>query len=127
MPNERETQAREIAARLFADASPNPPASNVGVPESATELTRVIIEHCFTDSWARPGLDFRTKSIITLSFLTALGGAPLELNRHVHAALTNGVTKEEIVELFIHAAAYCGAPRANGAFAIAREVFAERE
>ncbi len=68
--------------------------------------------------WARPGLDRRTRSCLTLALLTALR-AESELPMHVHAAIRNGVTPEEIREVIIHAALYAGIPAANAALKIA--------
>jgi 4-carboxymuconolactone decarboxylase len=74
--------------------------------------------------WARPGLDRRMRSAITLTALMATGREG-ELAMHVRAALRNGLTPDEIKEILLHSAAYCGVPAANGAFAIAQEVLAE--
>jgi 3-oxoadipate enol-lactonase/4-carboxymuconolactone decarboxylase len=74
--------------------------------------------------WARPGLDRRTRSAITLTALIATGREG-ELAMHVRAALRNGLSAEEIKEILLHAGAYCGVPAANGAFAIAQAVLAE--
>ena len=70
------------------------------------------------DVWARPGLDRRTRSCITLALLTALR-ADNEIEMHVRAAIRNGVTSEEIAEVLLHTAVYAGIPAANAAFAIA--------
>ena len=74
--------------------------------------------------WARPGLDRRTRSCITLAALTALG-CEAELALHVRAALTNGLSREEIGEVLLHTAVYAGIPAANRAFAVAQRVLAE--
>jgi 4-carboxymuconolactone decarboxylase len=83
-------------------------------------ITRVA----WADIWARPGLDRRMRSAITLALLTALG-ADDEIAMHVRAARGNGLTEEEIAETLLHAAVYAGVPRANSAFAIARRTLAE--
>lgn len=70
------------------------------------------------DVWARPGLDRRTRSCITLALLTAIR-ADNEIEMHVRAAIRNGVTPEEIAEVLLHTAVYAGIPAANAAFAIA--------
>jgi 4-carboxymuconolactone decarboxylase len=75
-------------------------------------------------AWTRPGLDRKTRSIINLGMLSALNrGAELRL--HLRAALTNGVTRDEIKEVLIQVGAYCGIPAALEAFKIATEVFKE--
>ena len=79
---------------------------------------------CWGEVWARPGLDRRTRSIVNLALLTALG-KPNELRLHVRGALTNGVTPEEIQEILLQACIYCGVPAAGEAFKVAREVVEE--
>jgi 4-carboxymuconolactone decarboxylase len=74
--------------------------------------------------WARPGLDRRTRSAVTLTALIATGREG-ELEMHVRAALRNGLSADELKEILLHAGAYCGVPAANGAFAIAQRVLAE--
>ena len=78
------------------------------------------------DVWSRPGLDRRTRSCITLALLTALG-AENEIEMHVHAAIRNGVTPEEIAEVLLHTAVYAGIPAANAAFAIAERALGSDE
>jgi 4-carboxymuconolactone decarboxylase len=72
------------------------------------------------DVWARPGLDRRSRSMITMAVLIAQGQEE-ELARHIHAARRNGVTEDELQELLLHTAIYAGVPAANRAFSIARE------
>lgn len=74
--------------------------------------------------WARDGLDRKSRSILNLGMLTALG-RDHELKVHIKGALRNGVTKDEIAEIFLQAGLYCGAPAALESFRLAREVFAE--
>lgn len=78
------------------------------------------------DVWARPGLDRRTRSCITLAVLCAIR-AEGEIALHVRAALRNGVTEEEIGEILLHTAIYAGIPAANAAFRIAGETIAEQD
>jgi len=75
------------------------------------------------DIWARPGLDRRTRSAVTLGILTALR-AEGEIGLHVRAAIRNGLTPDEIAEVLLHSAVYAGIPAANAAFRIAEEVLA---
>ena len=95
---------------------------------TTTELTAdfqsFITRYAWGEIWTRPGLDRKTRSCITLTALVALN-RPEELEMHLRAALRNGVTIEEIREVLLHCAVYCGVPAANGAFAIARRVLEE--
>jgi len=83
-----------------------------------------ITRYAWGDVWARPGLDRRTRSCIALTALVALGRMD-ELALHVRAARRNGLEPEEISELLLQCAVYCGVPAANSAFAIAQRVLAE--
>jgi 4-carboxymuconolactone decarboxylase len=93
--------------------------------EQTTEFTAdfqdLITRYAWGEIWARPGLDRKTRSCITLTALTALNH-PEELGLHVRAALRNGLTPDEIKEVLLQAAIYCGVPAANRAFAIAQRV-----
>ncbi|HET7646975.1 MAG TPA: 4-carboxymuconolactone decarboxylase [Gaiellaceae bacterium] len=95
--------------------------------ESTSDLTAdfqdLITRYAWGEIWARPGLDRRTRSAITLTALTALGHHE-ELALHVRAARRNGLTDDEIKEVLLQAAIYCGVPAANRAFAIAQEALA---
>ena len=95
---------------------------------NATEVTRefqdFITRYAWGEIWARPGLDRRTRSAITLTALVALNRDG-ELAMHVRAALRNGLTRDEIKEVLLQSAIYCGVPAANGAFAIFQRVLAE--
>jgi 4-carboxymuconolactone decarboxylase len=93
--------------------------------EQTTEFTAdfqdLITRYAWGEIWARPGLDRKTRSCITLTALTALNHHE-ELGLHVRAALRNGLTPGEIKEVLLQAAIYCGVPAANRAFAIAQRV-----
>ncbi len=84
----------------------------------------LITRYAWGEIWARPGLDRKTRSCITLTALVALGREH-ELAMHVRAALRNGLTADEIKEVLLQAAVYCGVPAANGAFTIAQQVLDE--
>jgi 4-carboxymuconolactone decarboxylase len=84
----------------------------------------LITRYAWGEVWSRPGLDRRTRSCVTLTALVATGREH-ELAMHVRAALGNGVTREEIGEVLLQCAVYCGVPAANGAFTIAQRVFDE--
>lgn len=83
-----------------------------------------ITRTAWGDVWARPGLDRKTRSIITLTALTAIR-AEGEIAMHVRAAIGNGLTPAEIAEVILHTAVYAGVPAANAAFKIAQDVLAE--
>jgi 4-carboxymuconolactone decarboxylase len=82
---------------------------------------RITTEWAWDYTWNRPGLDRRTRSLLNLAMLTALGKSA-ELKLHVKGALTNGVTAEEIKEVLLHASVYCGIPAGLEAFRAAHEV-----
>ena len=84
----------------------------------------LITRYAWGEIWTRPGLDRKTRSCITLTALVA-GGHEHELAMHIRAALRNGLTPDEIKEVLLQTAIYCGVPAANSAFAVAQEVLAE--
>jgi 4-carboxymuconolactone decarboxylase len=92
--------------------------------EFTADFQDLITRYAWGEIWTRPGLDRRTRSCITLTALVA-GGHQHELAMHVRAARRNGLTPDEIKEVLLQAAVYCGVPAANSAFAIAQEVLAE--
>ena len=87
-------------------------------------LQQFVTRNAWGPVWNRPGLDLKTRSMITLSMLTALGRSH-EIKGHVRGALNNGVSIEEIREVLLHATVYCGVPLAIDAFRAAQEVLAE--
>ena len=87
-------------------------------------LQELVTQYCWGEVWGRPGLDKKTRSLLNLAMLSALN-RPHEIKMHVRGALANGVTKEEIKEVFLQVAIYCGVPAAVDSFRIAREVFKE--
>jgi len=82
------------------------------------------MEHTWSSSWTRDGLDLKTRSIVTLSILIALR-AYSEFKRHVRSLLNNGVSTEEIRELIIHSSVYCGYPAALSAINVANVLVSE--
>jgi 4-carboxymuconolactone decarboxylase len=94
--------------------------------EFTADFQDFITRYAWGEIWARPGLDRRTRSCITLTALVALGRLE-ELELHVRAAIRNGLTPEEIGEVFLQSAVYCGVPAANSAYAVARRVLSECE
>ena len=96
--------------------------------EQTTDLTRgfqeLITRYAWGEVWSRPALDRRSRSMITLALLAALGHDD-ELAMHVRAAVRNGLSPEEISEILLHTAIYAGVPVANRALAVAQKVLAE--
>ncbi|MEV0233673.1 carboxymuconolactone decarboxylase family protein [Nonomuraea sp. NPDC050786] len=90
------------------------------------ELAHQIVAWGFGEIYSRPTLPPRDRQLVTLGILTALGGCEPQLEVHINAALNVGITPAQIVEAFLHAAGYCGMPRALNATFVAKKVFAER-
>jgi 3-oxoadipate enol-lactonase/4-carboxymuconolactone decarboxylase len=109
----REVLGDEHVDRAVADTTP-----------FTAEFQDLITRYAWGEIWSRPGLDRRMRSAITLTALVALGREH-ELPMHVRAALRNGLTVDEIKEVLLQCAIYCGVPAANGAFAIAQRVLDE--
>lgn len=86
---------------------------------------KIMTSIAWGEIWSRPGLDLKTRSLIVLAMLTALDRED-ELRGHVNGALNNGATPDEIYEVLLHAAGYCGFPSSNGAVRVMVEVFKER-
>jgi 4-carboxymuconolactone decarboxylase len=95
-----------------------------GTTELTAEFQDLLTRYAWGEIWTRPGLDRRMRSAITLTALVALGHHH-ELELHLRAALRNGLTRDEIKEVLLQCAIYCGVPAANSAFAIAQRVLAE--
>jgi 4-carboxymuconolactone decarboxylase len=89
------------------------------------EFQDLITRYAWGEIWSREGLSRETRSLLTLAMLVALNRGE-EFQLHVRAALNNGVTREQIKEVLLHSAIYCGIPAANTAFRLAEKVFAER-
>lgn len=88
------------------------------------DFQSLITRYAWGEIWTRPGLDQRTRSLLTIGLMVALNRGD-ELRMHLRAALKNGVSIEEIREVLLHCAIYCGVPAANAAFHAAREVLKE--
>ena len=120
MTDDRYEQGMRVRREVLGDEHVDRAVANT------TEFTQpfqdFITETAWGNIWARDGIDRRSRSMITLAVLTALGREH-EIAMHVRAALTNGLTKEEIGEVLLHTSVYAGVPAANRAFAIAQQVF----
>ena len=109
---------REVLGAVFVD---NAIAS---ADDFNRPLQELVTQYCWGEIWGRPGLDRRTRSIINLAMISALN-RPHEVKMHVKGALNNGLTKDDIKEVFLQVAIYCGVPAGVDSFRIAREVFQE--
>jgi 4-carboxymuconolactone decarboxylase len=109
---------REVLGDEYVDAAM---ARATAFTEDFQDL---VTRYCWGEIWTRPGLDRRMRSAITLSVLVA-GGQEAELALHLRGALRNGLTADEIREILLQAAVYCGVPAANAAFAVAQRVLTE--
>jgi 4-carboxymuconolactone decarboxylase len=90
------------------------------------EFQDLITRYAWGEIWTRPGLPRHTRSLATLAMLVALNRGD-ELRLHLRASASSGVTRDEIKELLLQCAIYCGVPAANSAFHLAQEVFAEMD
>ena len=109
---------REVLGAEYVDASIR------NADDFNRPMQELVTQYCWGDVWNRPGLDRRTRSFLNLAMITALN-RPHELKLHVRGAINNGLTKDEIREVFLQAAIYCGVPAAIDSFRSAREVFKE--
>jgi 4-carboxymuconolactone decarboxylase len=121
---DRETYQRglEIRSAVLGEAYVNRALADAD--EFTRPLQDLVTEYCWGGVWGRDGLPRKTRSMLNLAMIPILN-RPNELRTHVKAALTNGVTREEICEIFLQVAIYAGVPTAVDSFRIAREVFAE--
>jgi 4-carboxymuconolactone decarboxylase len=118
-PHERGMKARrEVLGDEHVDRAVE------GTNDFTADFQDFITRYAWAEIWTRPGLDRRTRSVVTIVALVATGREH-ELPMHVRAALRNGLTREELKEVLLQCAVYCGVPSANGAFAIAQRVLDE--
>lgn len=110
---------REVLGAAYVDAA------IAGADDFNRPLQEFVTSYCWGEIWNRPGLDRKTRSLLNLAMLTALN-RPHELKLHVRGALTNGASREEIREVLLQTAVYCGVPAAIDSFRNAREVFKEQ-
>ena len=119
-----ELHARGMEVRREVLGNPHVDRAIERTTPFTADFQDLITRYAWGEIWSRPGLDRRTRSCITLTALAALGREH-ELEMHVRAALRNGLTADEIGEVLLQCAVYCGVPAANGAFAIAQRVIEE--
>jgi 4-carboxymuconolactone decarboxylase len=111
-----------IRRRVLGD--PHVDRAEAGRTEFTADFQDLLTRYAWGEIWTRPGLDLKTRSCITVAMLVALN-RPDELVIHLRGALNNGVTREELKEVLLQTAIYCGVPAANSAFKIAAEVLAD--
>ena len=111
---------REVLGASYVDAA------LARADATTAEFQEMITRYAWGHIWTRPGIDRRMRSAVTLTALVAHGHLA-ELELHLRAALRNGLTREEIVEILLQTAIYCGVPAANSAFGVARRVLAEED
>ena len=120
--HERYEKGMEVRRAVLGDEHVNRSLQN------ATDFNRdfqeLLTRYAWGEIWTRPGLPRHTRSLIVIATLVALN-RPEELRMHIRAAFNNGVTRDDIKEVLLQSAVYCGLPAANSAFHAAEEVFAE--
>ena len=120
--NHKERYDAGLKTRREVLGAPYVDKAMAGVDEFSQEFVELLNTYCWNDIWNRPGLERKTRSVLNLGMLCALGKEH-ELKLHIRGALNNGLTKEEIKEVFLQVAIYCGVPAAVVAFRAAKEVF----
>ncbi len=110
---------REVLGTEYVDRA------MAAVDDFNAEFAELLNTYCWNDIWNRPGLARQTRSMLNLAMLSALGRTH-ELKLHVAGALNNGLTRDQIKEVFLQVAIYCGVPAAVESFRAAKEVFKER-
>jgi 4-carboxymuconolactone decarboxylase len=119
MTDDRYEQGMAVRRAVLGDAHVD--RAEAGRSPLTSDFQDYITRSAWGEVWTRPGLDRRTRSCITVAMLVALN-RPEELAMHLRAALTNGVTADELKEVLLQTAVYAGVPAANTAFRIASEV-----
>ena len=120
--HERHAKGMELRRAVLGDAHVDRAMEKT--TEFGEAFQDLITRYAWGEIWTRPGLGRPTRSLVTLGMLVALNRGE-EFRMHVRAAVRNGVAREEIREVLLQAAIYCGVPAANAAFHAAEEVFAE--
>jgi 4-carboxymuconolactone decarboxylase len=118
--DESERYERGMAVRRAVLGDAHVEAALAGSTPLANEFQDLLTRYAWGEIWGRSGLPRRTRSLLTIAMLVALN-RPDELRLHLRAAKNNGVTPDEIKEVLLHAAVYCGLPAANAAFRLAAE------
>ena len=121
---QRYEQGMKVRRAVLGDAHVDASLKNRN--EFNEEFQDLLTRYAWGEIWTRPGLPRQTRSMLTLAMMVALN-RPDELRVHLRAALNNGVTREEIREVLLQTAIYCGVPAANSAFHLAQEVLEQQQ
>jgi len=124
--DERERYTSGMKVRRAVLGEPHVAKAEAAKTPFSEPFQDLITRYAWGEIWARPGLPRHTRSLLTLAMMVALNRND-EFRMHVRAAANNNVSREEIQEVLLQAAIYCGVPAANSAFHIAQEVFAEMD
>ncbi len=121
-PNDSYERGLKVRRQVLGDAHVD--RATAAQTDFDADFQRYLTENAWGSVWARPGLDLRTRHLITLALLAALAREH-ELELHLRSLAHTGATPAEVREAFLHVALYAGVPAANAAFAKAKEVFAQ--
>lgn len=121
---ERHAAGMRIRREVLGDAHVD--RADAAKSEMDAEFQDLITRYAWGEIWTRPGLPRHTRSLVTIGLIVALNRAE-ELKLHIRAAKNNGVTAEEIKEVLLHCAVYCGVPAANAAFHVAKEILEDEK
>ncbi len=125
-PINQELFDKGLAMRRAVLGSEYVDASIKNATDFNIDMQELVTQYCWGDVWNRPGLERKTRSFLNLAMISALN-RPHELKLHVRGAINNGLTKDEIKEVFLQVAIYCGVPAAIDSFRVATEVFKEMD
>ncbi len=121
---ERHAEGMRVRRSVLGDAHVDRAEATMDATDK--EFQNLITRYAWGEIWTRPGLPRHTRSLLTIGLMVALNRGE-ELRLHIRAATNNGVTPEEIGEVLLHCAIYCGVPAANAAFHAAKEILKEQE
>lgn len=124
--DDRERKAEGMAVRRAVLGDAHVDRAQAASNAFNAEFQDLITRYAWGEIWTRPGLPRHTRSLLTLALMIAVNRGD-EFRMHVRAAINNGVTRDEIKEVIMHCAIYCGVPAANAAFHMASDVFAEMD
>ena len=124
--DERERQDKGMTVRRAVLGDAHVDRTQTRKSAFNAEFQELITRYAWCEIWTRPGLPRHTRSLITIAMMVALNRTD-EFKLHVRAAFNNGVTKDDIKEVLLQCAIYCGVPAANSAFHMAEEVFAQMD
>lgn len=124
--DDKERHAKGMEVRRAVLGSAHVDRAQANLNEFNSEFQNLITRYAWGEIWTRPGLPRHTRSLLTIAMMVALNREE-ELKLHLRAAANNGVSRDEIKEVLLQAAIYCGVPAANSAFHMAQEVFKQMD